>query len=227
METVDEFIGELPEHDGKKFMQVKTLTGSTRLDDDASSLRSVSPTPSNIEEEEEKMECGNKSKHVTFSSDCSERRGFINRVGTGFMHLKQLRKLVSVTIDDTRGDNENKLVRKGTGFVRADELPQNDQEELARLRCTGFSQLGDLQKLARVKIVDNHGDNQNKLIRKGTGFVRPDSLAVDVDAGEGNLDHVRFAGVSGNMESNGKALIRKGTPFVHQDEISFSDGEEA
>jgi hypothetical protein len=122
----------------------------------------------------------------------------------------------SAQILDSHGDNENKIMRKGTGFVyvvptdqqraRIDD-PHGDNENSIVRKGTGFIHLSDsLEKPhgKRVRIDDHHGDNENKLVRVATGFVNLSSLPKMEPA-------PWFPGVSGGVNR----IHRKGTGYVN------------
>jgi hypothetical protein len=105
------------------------------------------------------------------------------RKGTGFVHLKDISGKMSehrAKILDSHGDNENNICRRGTGFVDLSSLPKDstavsfpeltggDCNNIQR-RGTGFVVLSHVSP--RVRIADDHGDNENQIHRKGTGFV--------------------------------------------------------
>lgn len=92
------------------------------------------------------------------------------------------------SIDDPHGDNENKLLRKGTGFVH-------------------LSSSGDEPSKLRARIADEHGDNENGLLRKGTGFVFP-SVSREKCAD-------RRPRILDDHGDNENQIRRKGTGFVH------------
>jgi len=68
-----------------------------------------------------------------------------------------------VKIQDSQGHTENKIARKGTGFVHVGELPPSDDED-------------EEEEAHHVKIQDSQGHTENKIARKGTGFVHAGEL---------------------------------------------------
>jgi len=87
-------------------------------------------------------------------------------------------------VSDRCCDKENRIRRKGTGFVHLASLP-------------------DAAADRRVSIADDHGDNANNIRRKGTGFVHLPKV---------NMRHARINDHHGDNENS---LQRKGTGFVH------------
>merc|ERR1719162_1138241 len=70
-------------------------------------------------------------------------------------------------IEDVHGDNENKIVRKGTGFVHMGELPPSDsEEEEEEVKVKGVSHAVHDDPNAHAHIEDLHGDNESKIVRK-------------------------------------------------------------
>lgn len=91
-------------------------------------------------------------------------------------------------VSDSHGDNENRIRRKGTGFVHLDPAEQS----------TG----------RRAKIDDEHGDNENRICRKGTGY-----LHLSSSMSEANI--ARHARIHDDNPEKESKLRRKGTGFVH------------
>jgi hypothetical protein len=126
----------------------------------------------------------------------------------------------SAQIMDSHGDNENKIMRKGTGFVyvvptdqraRIDD-PHGDNENSIVRKGTGFIHLSDsLEKPQgkRVRIDDQHGDNENKIVRVATGYVNLSSLPKMEPA-------PWFPGVAGGVNR----IHRKGTGYVNLQQAS-------
>jgi len=129
-------------------------------------------------------------------------------------------------IQDSHGDNESKLTRKGTGFVHLGELPhsddEDDEEEEPAKPASGK---------AHVKIQDTGGGEAPrgvKLARKGTGFVHTGEVPASDDEEEVEdvpvkKGHAKIQDAHGDNESK---LARKGTGFVHLGELPTSDEEE-
>merc|ERR1711959_312379 len=86
-----------------------------------------------------------------------------------------------------------KVARKGTGFVHLGEIPppsdeeDDDGEEDAGPKGGKTAKINDTQKKTgfdqhnhdpnqHAKIQDTHGDNESKIVRKGTGFVHAGEL---------------------------------------------------
>jgi serine/threonine protein kinase len=117
-------------------------------------------------------------------------------------------------IQDAHGDNESKLVRKGTGFVHMGELPLSDSEDEEKGK-------------SNVKIQDSHGDSESTLVRKGTGFVHLGDLPLsdddDSDHGKDEHAHAKIQDAHGDNEST---LVRKGTGFVHLGDLPLTDSED-
>jgi len=121
-----------------------------------------------------------------------------------------------VHIQDSHKDNENKISRKGTGFVHVGELPPSDDEDEE-----------EEERPHHVQIKDSHGDCENKISRKGTGFVHigelPPSDEEDEDEEDSKPQHVQIKDTHGDNENK---ITRKGTGFVHVGELPPSDDED-
>lgn len=102
------------------------------------------------------------------------------------------------SVSDSHGDNENKILRKGTGFVHLSSASEKAPGRQAR-------------------ILDDRGDNEKGKLRKGTGFVHLSSL----------LEKERHAQINDLHGDNENGILRKGTGFIHLPEeapsVSFPD----
>lgn len=140
-------------------------------------------------------------------------------------HLQELLDLPEVhRVKDRRArisancvDKENKINRKGTGFVHIEASSEKAKGRRARIidahgdnenklhrKGTGFIDLRDASQKHRVRISDNHSDNENRILRKGTGFVHLSSLPKEAPG-------VSFPDISGG---NANGIQRKGTGFI-------------
>jgi len=119
-------------------------------------------------------------------------------------------------VDDSHGDGQKKLGRKGTGFVHMGELPPSDSEE---------EEEESHPVKEHVKIQDSHADNSNKITRKGTGFVHVGELppSDSEEEEEPVKEHAKIADSHGDNENK---ITRKGTGFVHMGELPPSDDED-
>lgn len=123
------------------------------------------------------------------------------------------------SISDGHGDNENGIVRKGTGFVhlssplekaegfraRIDDQ-HGDNENRIHRKGTGFVHLSHLEG-RHARIVDDHGDNENGLHRKGTGFVH-----ISSSSKPGKEHRARINDSHGDNENG---IHRQGTGFIN------------
>jgi len=259
--------------------------------------------PSDDEDDTDEEDSGNARKpaHVQIQSEDHDDgdkhvENKLSRKGTGFVHLGELpdtddedddededdgggRKPAHVRIqsdDHDDGDKhvENKLSRKGTGFVHLGELPLTDdededeeeeQEEASppAKKGVGFGDSshegGSAKTISRqqtafskdtttctlrtrrqddddddhhVQIKDSHGDNENKLSRKGTGFVHAGEMPLSDDEDddeEEEANHVQFGGDVKSGDSAGKSggvICRKGTGFVLAGDLPSDDEED-
>jgi len=147
------------------------------------------------------------------------------------------KKPEKVKINDSHGDNESSVVRKGTGFVRMSELPPSDDEDEDEEEDDAGQGKGTT---AIVTIADTHGDGENSITRKGTGFVRmnelPDSDEEDEDEDEDEdeeeEDHKQndrgsmHVKIQHNNENAENTIVRKGTGFIHMSELPASDDDD-
>jgi serine/threonine protein kinase len=125
-------------------------------------------------------------------------------------------------INDKHGDNENKIARKGTGFVHIGELPPSDDED--------EDEDEGPPKAAHVEIKEEAGHTENKIARKGTGFVHVGELPPSDDEDE-DEEPVKKAHVHMEEEEDAQLktpnkMARKGTGFVHVGELPPSDEED-
>jgi len=184
--------------------------------------------PVSSDEEEEDEEQGRVGKHASITDSHGDNENKICRKGTGFVHVGELppsddeeeEENVHVHIEDSHGDNENKICRKGTGFVHMGELPVSSDEEDEEENAVA---IGNRASTSHAQIQDDHGDNENKLVRKGTGFVHVGELPPSDDEDEEDSHHVQITDSHGDNENK---ICRKGTGFVHMGELPVSSDEE-
>jgi len=137
---------------------------------------------------------------------------------TRFQDEKEQPKHAHACINDRHGDNENKIVRKGTGFVHIGELPMTDDED--------EDEDEGAQKPQHVAIKETEGHKENKIARKGTGFVHVGELPPsdeEDDEEPVKKEHVKVQEAEAHKENK---ICRKGTGFVHVGELPPSDDEE-
>jgi len=148
-------------------------------------------------------------------------------------------------IMDMHGDNENKISRKGTGYlyVAPNEQrawindPHGDNENCIFRKGTGFIHLRDASEKPqgkRVRIDDPHGDNENKLVREATGYVNLSALPKmepapwfpDISGGVNGIHRKgtgyinlkqasRRVSIVDDHGDNENGIQRKGTGFIH------------
>mmetsp|Transcript_67373 Transcript_67373/g.161567 ORF Transcript_67373/g.161567 Transcript_67373/m.161567 type:complete len:943 (+) Transcript_67373:35-2863(+) len=152
-----------------------------------------------------------------------------------------------VQIQDSRGDNENGIKRKGTGFVNISDLPASDSEEEEQpkppskqtpkskpapkqaSRKLVTPQQPELERgTSQVQIQDKAGDNESTIRRKGTGFVQlsdlPPSDEEDEDEeAENPANKVR---IEETQRQPSNSIVRKGTGFVNIGDLPPSDSED-
>lgn len=146
-------------------------------------------------------------------------------------------------ISDSHGDNENSIMRKGTGFIyvapneyhaRINDHHGDNENSIVR-KGTGYIHLNDsMPQGKRVRIDDPHGDNENKLVRVATGHLKLSSLPKmepapwfpDISGGVNRIQrkgtgYIDLAQASRKVNivddhgDNENGIQRKGTGFVH------------
>lgn len=138
-------------------------------------------------------------------------------------------------IQDSHGDNQGHIARKGTGFVNMSELPPSDdededeeEEETPKPKGVTIEKDGH----AHIKDDKEGGHENSKLARKGTGFVHMGELEFDDEDDEEEeetaapakkVEHAKIQDSHGDNESK---LARKGTGFVHVGDLPCSDEED-
>lgn len=131
-------------------------------------------------------------QHARINDLHGDNENSIVRKGTGFVHLHdslEKPRGKRVRIDDLHGDNENKLVRVATGYVNLSSLTKVEPAPwfpdvsggVSHIHRKGTGYINSKQASRRVRIADDHGDNENGIERKGTGFVNLGCVAHEED----------------------------------------------
>jgi len=104
------------------------------------------------------------------------------------------------------GGSSNSSVQKASLDHRCGNEMEKHLQELMGLAEGKENSMPKKKKAHRARIVDHHGDNENAIHRKGTGFVHLPASTNTTDR------HAKIVDQHGDNENR---LHRKGTGFVH------------